>query len=327
MNRDQLHNELPEPVRRYFEEEVARLEPPNDLMHTTMAEIESEPRVNRFSLGGISPLATGLAAVAVIAALVLGFNLFNRGGTAGPGGTPQPTATPSPTPLAHGHQLRNLVTVGSQIDPRQENLPPGGYYIGPPDTPFFAEFTLPDGWWYWQGAADVHAVLINSLDSGASEGSAWGFGFAWIGNVPSDPCDPSTSMFPTWYQGGSVGQLIRGIKTWSHFDVHVEKVSVAGFPAKRVTVTAKEPMTCSPVLFTTPSGYSYPIDPSGQATDTPEQMTFVDVNGKALAMWTTDYAPRNAFEIRGGASPDPLAHVQDQVELHQILDSMVISPG
>jgi len=325
MNPEQLRNELPEPVRRYFEE-VARMEPPDDLMQTAIAEMESLPRTRGFSLLRIGPLATGLAAIAVIVAVVFGFNLFNRGGTAGPGDTPHPTATPSPTPVAGNHQLRNLVTVGSQLDPRKENLPPGGYYIGPPDTAFYIEFTLPDGWWYWQGAADVHAVLINSLESGASNGSAWGFAFAQIGNVPSDPCDPSTGMFPTWYQGGSVGQLINGMKTWGDFDVHVENVSVAGFPGKRVTVKAKEPMNCSPVLFTTPAGYSYSIDPSGRATDTPEQMTFINVNGKALAMWSTDYAPRNAFEIGGGASPDPQAHLQDQIELHQILDSMVISP-
>jgi hypothetical protein len=325
MNRDQLRNALPEPVRRYFEEKVARMEPPNDLMHTAMAEIESEPRVNRFSLGALAALAAGIAAVAAVA--FFGLNLLNSGAPSGPGGAPRATASPSPTPLSLTPQPRNLVTIGSQVDPSKENLPPGKYYLGPPDTSFFIEFTLPDGWWYWQGAADVHAVLINSLDSGASEGSAWGFAFAQIGNVPSDPCDPSTGLFPTWYQGGSVGQLISGMKTWRDFDVHVENVTVAGFGAKRVTVRAKQPMNCSPVLFSTPAGYRYKIDPSGEATDTPEQMTFINVNGKALAMWTTDYAPRNAFEIRGGASPDPQAHVQDQVELHQILDSMVISPG
>ena len=37
MSREQLRNELPEPVRRYFQE-VARMQPPSDLMDAARAE-------------------------------------------------------------------------------------------------------------------------------------------------------------------------------------------------------------------------------------------------------------------------------------------------
>ena len=47
---------------------------------------------------------------------------------------------------------------------------------------------------------------------------------------------------------------------------------------------------------------------------------------RVLVIWTTDFAATTQFEVDGGASPDPQAHVSDQVELHAILDAIVITP-
>lgn len=66
MNRDQLRRELPEPVRRYFEE-VARMNPPDDLLEAAIIEVESQPRANRFSL---LPAFAAVAAMAVVAAVI-----------------------------------------------------------------------------------------------------------------------------------------------------------------------------------------------------------------------------------------------------------------
>ena len=95
MNRDQLRSELPEPVRRYFEE-VARMDPPVDLLEAAITQVESEPRVNRFSF---LPAFAAVAATAVLAA-VIAFNVF--GIKLGPptGTEPTPTAQGSPTPEA-----------------------------------------------------------------------------------------------------------------------------------------------------------------------------------------------------------------------------------
>ncbi|HET6744390.1 MAG TPA: PQQ-binding-like beta-propeller repeat protein [Candidatus Limnocylindria bacterium] len=92
MNREQLRRELPEPVRRYFEE-VARMEPPVDLLSAAITKVESEPRVNRFSL---LPAMVAVAATAVIAA-VIAFNVF--GLKVGPfvGDDASPTPQGSPT--------------------------------------------------------------------------------------------------------------------------------------------------------------------------------------------------------------------------------------
>ena len=322
MNRERLRQELPEPVHRYFEE-VARMEPPNDLMDSAMAQVESEARVSRFSLPAF--FAISAAAVALVAAVLIGANLFGGGGLIGGTQTPTPIASASPTPIADSPQPWDLVALGSTVDPRESNLPAGDYYLDLPVYPGRIELTIPDGWWYYQGAPDVHAVLVNSLDSGASEGSAWGLAFAIVGSVNVDPCEASPDMDPAVAQ--SAADLVAAFKTWAGFSVDVENVSIGGFSGKRVVVSSKRAMGCQGFLFTTPGGYAYDsIDMSGDGTDQPQQMTFLDVNGSVLAIWTTDYAPRNDFEIHGGASPDPQAHVQDQVALHQIIDSIVITP-
>jgi outer membrane protein assembly factor BamB len=89
MSRERLSNELPEPVRRYFEE-VARMQPPSDLMDAAITQVESEPRVSRFSW---LPALVAVAATAVIGA-VIAFNIFNLQLGPPTGTTPSSTETP-----------------------------------------------------------------------------------------------------------------------------------------------------------------------------------------------------------------------------------------
>jgi len=101
MNREQLRNELPEPVRRHFEE-VARMNPPDDLMDAAIAQVETEPRVTRFSL---LPAFAALAATAVAAAVIaFGFFGLELGLPIGdePSATPHASAglTDGPLPAA-----------------------------------------------------------------------------------------------------------------------------------------------------------------------------------------------------------------------------------
>jgi hypothetical protein len=83
MNRDRVYTELPAPVSRYFEE-VARMEPPSDLMDGAITEIElrkiqMQTAVNRFAFG---PILAAVAATAVlIAAVAVGANLLSRNQT------------------------------------------------------------------------------------------------------------------------------------------------------------------------------------------------------------------------------------------------------
>jgi hypothetical protein len=93
MNRSQFRGDLPEPVSRYFDE-VAVMQPPNDLLDAAIVEIERTPQANRFS-----PLApVGLAAAAAIGIALL-FSGFFSSAPMNIGGdeTPIPSVTPTPT--------------------------------------------------------------------------------------------------------------------------------------------------------------------------------------------------------------------------------------
>lgn len=117
MNREQLRNELPEPVRRYFEE-VARMNPPDDLMDAAIAQVEAQPRVNRFSM---LPAFAALAATAVLAAIVA-FGVFGvkLGPPIGTDASPSPTGEASPTPEASPSELPIMTP------PPLEGLPSAG---------------------------------------------------------------------------------------------------------------------------------------------------------------------------------------------------------
>jgi hypothetical protein len=323
MNREQLPNELPEPVRRYFVE-VARMEPPNDLMDTTLAQLESEPRENQFSL--LPAFAAVAGAAAVVAAIVIGANLFGNGGV---GHTPaSSTTTPSASSASAptSEQPWNLLE-----SPATGDLPAGAYYLDIAAFPARIDFDVPKGWWYfWAGvtpdASDTHAILVNSLDTGAANGSAWGIAFAVVHEVSVDPCDAAAGeMDPSVTV--SAAALADAFSSWTAFPAtDVKDVTLSGFSGKRVVITQDTNAQCAvPVLFKTPSGY--PFGPHF-ATSEPmvNQFILLDVEGSVLAIWTTDYPGTSQFEENGGASPDPNAHVEDQVQLHSILDSIVLTP-
>lgn len=112
MNRDQLHTELPEPVRRYFKE-VARMEPPRDLLDATIAQVETQPRINRFSL----PTAFAAAGAAAVILIAIAFGVFNLalGPPTGAEGSPSltPLASPTEPPIVTPPPLDGLPSAGT----------------------------------------------------------------------------------------------------------------------------------------------------------------------------------------------------------------------
>jgi glutamine cyclotransferase len=114
MNRDQLRQELPEPVRRYFEE-VAQMDAPNDLMDKAIAQVESEPRINRFSW---LPAFAVVAATALIGA-VIAFNVFGSdlfGPPTGGDASPTPEASATEVPVQTAPPLAGLPSAGTIED-------------------------------------------------------------------------------------------------------------------------------------------------------------------------------------------------------------------
>jgi hypothetical protein len=324
MNRNQLRDELPEPVRRYFEEEVAHMEPPDDLMDMTIAEVESQPRVNRFSF--LPAFAALAGAAAVVLAIVIGANLFNGGPFVGTS-SESPSASPSASSGPKGYQPWNLAKVPTDTD-----LTAGAYYLDDPALPARINLRVPDGWWKYTAARDVQAVLVKSEGTTDRHSSAWGLAFSPVGRVREDPCDSGKTLDPSVTK--SAAALVAAFKSWPGYTVHAEDVLIRGYSGMRVTVQSKEPMSCTPVLFTSPAGYDWDIiETSGADGNEPSQMTLINMDSfisgdssGVLAIWTTDFPETTSFEVESGASPDPQAHAQDQEALHAILDSIRISP-
>jgi len=245
-------------------------------------------------------------------------------GISGPGATSSLSPTPSPTaPTATGPT--NLVEASQAGD-----LPAGDYYLDLPAYPARIDFAVPAGWWHYYDAGSredstVHAILVNSEDTGAANGSAWGLSFTVVDEVRVDPCDPSAGNMDTSVTE-SAEALAEAFSSWDDFPTTgVEDVTLGGFPGKRVEMTRDESATCQGTLFVTPSGFQFAMElPSSEPIV--NQFTFLDVQGSILVIWTTDFPGTTLFEEAGGASPDPQAHVEDQGQLHDILESVVIQP-
>lgn len=275
----------------------------------------------RFPMIKSNQFRFGVAGVAVVVLAIIGWRFLPSPSVGGPIATPTPTlasATPNPTPSGPTSLIDAASLAGT--------IPAGDYYLDLPAYPARIDFTVPDGWWYWTPSnaetADDHALLVDSVDTG----SAWGVAFLLVDKVRVNPCSSLDG-----YMDQSVTQssatLAAAMGTWADFPTAVTDVTIGGFSGKRVEVRVAATVTCRSVLFTTPTGYGYVIGPAGsEPFDNPIQYTFLDVNGSILALWTTDYPGTNAFEVEGGASPDPEAHVADQVALHGILDSIVFTP-
>ena len=112
---------------------------------------------------------------------------------------------------------------------------------------------------------------------------------------------------------------------WPGFPASVEDVTMDGYSGRRVEISQSAGGDCQPVFFTTPSGYAFGPEFSNFEPAV-NQFTLLDVEGSVLVIWTTDSPGTQEFEVAGGASADPEAHVEDQVDLHEILDSIVITP-
>jgi hypothetical protein len=266
-----------------------------------------------------APARYGLAAAAIAAAVAIGANVFSQGGTGGP------SATPTATPAQSASGPMSLVD-----SPTPDNLPAGDYFIDLPAYPARIDFELPAGWWhYWDGSepaeATAHALLV--LDALGGNGSGWGLAFTLANEVLIDPCDGAAGIMDSSVTE-SAEALAAAFSAWPAFPATVEDVSVAGFSGKRVEITADNAAPCGtrdPTLFRTPTSYDFgPEFPTNGPVV--NQFTLLDVNGAVLVIWTTDFASTTDFEVDGGVSPDPEGHADHQVELHNILDSIVITP-
>lgn len=264
----------------------------------------------------------------VTRAAALGAVLLVGCGTASTSVSDSPSETPSPSVEATLTNAMSLIEA-----PTTGDLPPGDYYLDLPEYPARIEFTVPEGWWhFWSGStrerSDANAILVNSEDTGAANGSAWGLAFTIAYEVRVDPCDPSAGSMDSSVTE-SAETLAEAFSSWPGIQATGgEDVTVGGYSGRSVEITGEEGdegICAEPVLFTTPLGYHFgPIFSSSEPSA--NQFMFLDVEGSVLIIWITDFPGTTNFEVDGGASPDPQAHVADQDQLHEIFESIVIQP-
>ena len=285
----------------------------------------------------------GLAAAVVVAAVVLGAAVFNNGrvspgvgsvsATASPSTPPSvspspstpPTPSPTPAPPA---PLSNTPLQACPADPASQCIVPGTYRLSSTAWPGQVTIDVPAGWFQWQPAADIEAVLVDNRtdDSG---GSGWGLTFATVDRVSKDPCDPAKGTLDP-AKTSTVDGLVSAMSGWPGFKATAPTaITVAGKPGQLIELTStRTSATCAaPVLWTTPQGGSfdgYPIV-NAQKIVSKVQFRIVDVGGRLLVIRTTDFPGTSPNEAAQGVGPNPTRHVADQVVLHQILDSIRIS--
>ena len=256
---------------------------------------------------------------------VLGAIFLVGCGTAGTGESSGPSERPLPTVEATPTGAMSLLEA-----PQSGDLPPGDYYLDLPAYPARIDFTVPGGWWhFWSGStretSDANAILVNSEDTGAANGSAWGIAFTVADEVRVDPCDSSAGTMDASVTE-SAQALADAFSAWPGIQASgSEDVTVGGYGGRSVEITPDEGLCDEPTLFTTPAGYEFgPIWSSSEPSA--NQFMLLDVEGSVLIIWMDDFPGTTTFEVDGGASPDPQAHVADQDQLHDIFESIVIQP-
>ena len=281
-----------------------------------------------------TPARWGLAAAAVLAAIVLGaaFMTYGRGSpTVGAApASPSPAASPTSRPTERPPTTLNDAPLEACFPSGPPDcLVAGTYQLSSlNDWPLQIGLTVPAGWFQWNPARGFEGVLVDSGPD-APDGSGWGLMFIRVGNVSIDPCDLSAGTF-TGADMTTVDGMVSAMHQWPAFvAVTLSPTTVGGFGGQLVELTSTRTSTdCpNPVLWTTPTGASvdgYPIVTAPGPAAHSVQFKIVDVNGALLVVRTTDFPDTSPNELSQGVGADPTRHSADQIELHQILDSITV---
>ena len=256
-------------------------------------------------------LGFGLAAAAVVIALVVGAQLFGSGGRGGVGGGPAATPEPSvaePTPLPT-----------PQSDP-DGVLAPGIYVMHPllaPNDSLAVTLTVPDGW----EAAFEGTALLPSGEPGVAPPGGMAILFEDVTTLNGDPCswsgtDDDVAVGPT------VDDLVEALSAQTAYEVSDPvDVTIGGYSGTRVDiVAATEPF-------------------AGQTDDAP------DCDEENYRFWSTARDGEHGIYVQGPADrwqtnildvdgtrlvivirDFPGTSAADRDEMDAIIDSIVIEP-
>jgi hypothetical protein len=287
----------------------------------------------------------GLAAAAVVVAVVLGAAFLNNSRSPGIGagaGTPTPSPTPAPTATPTPSAASVVPTLGeataapcSPADTSKGCLAAGTYRLTGGDGVWPVPVTLdvPAGWFEWHPGTGWDAVLV---DKGrGADASGWGVMFTTVGDVARDPCDSTKGKIPA-AQVDTPQRLAAAIAAWPRFTATApQPITVDGHSGLEFRLTSTAGGSCdteSGSAWQTASGATvdaYPMVNSVGARDA-ATVEIVDTGRGLLVIRSTDFPQTSPAELSGGIAPDQTRHAGDQAALHAIIDSVRLgepSPG
>jgi hypothetical protein len=173
--------------------------------------------------------------------------------------------------------------------PGASDLLPGSYVLTEP-LPVSVTFTIPDGW--FKGQVEF-AVWENSSNSSV--------GFHAPHNILADACDPGLGMRDPAV-GTTAADFAAALSTTPGLMVSEPlDVTVSGYPAKLVEVTADPAATCSELELWDFAGVRVP----GPGPGASERLWIVDADGTRLII---------VARLRAEASPDVKTALDGVVE-------------
>lgn len=168
-----------------------------------------------------------LAAAVVAVAALLGYVYLAGPNVGGPGpDVPSPSVAVSPEASA------------AALPPFERQLDAGRYTLSD-EIPVGVTFDLPSGW----RSCSPDASELSVCRVAGRDAAGIGVAFMFIENVAADPCNGADLLDPP--VGPSVDELVTAISNLDGLQVSApEDVTVDGFNAKRLTVTAPDQFRC-----------------------------------------------------------------------------------
>lgn len=276
-------------VRSWLEDGVTQL--PDTILDSVLDQLPttSQRRATWWPARRLPHMNTsvkiGLAAVAVVAAMLLGYTYFVSPNVGNPSRA-TPTASPNVLPLTG-------------------DLDAGRYEIDGESVPVRISFDLGDGW----GACSENPLEQGVCRVGPSQTprAVVGVAFPVVENVVADPCDATTLLDPP--VGPSVDELVTALSELDGFSATApEDVTVGGYPAKRLTVTAPADVDDTCELGTWATGQRTNGVGAGESND----LYVVDVDGDRIVVAMAYFTPN--------------ASQEDLDEAQHLIDSIQIEP-
>lgn len=281
-------------VRSWLHEDAH--EDADRILNLVLDEIDTTPQrraswlARRFPIMNNSIVRLGIAAAAVVLAVIVGINLLPGGNTGGPDATPSPSAQSSPVSLP-------FTTVPKALEAGRYRL------LGGTWAPIDLTLTVPAGW-----NQDGLGVLKNpDSDTGLSL-QAW-----VVTQVYTDTCAAEGQLVPI---GPSVDDLVNALEALGGAEVSppVESM-VGGSPAKRVDISFSETMNLGDCRV-----------PALQVWKDAEDENYnAGVPGSSQSIYVLDADGQTVAIVTGGTTTT--ASASDLAELEAIMASIQIEPA